>query len=62
MTVSAHINALHEKHAILENCITDEQSRPMPDFAAISKLKKRKLRLKEEMESFEDAQPRRAHG
>lgn len=60
MTVSAHIDALHQKHAHLENCILDEQSRPMPDFASISALKKRKLRIKEELESLEAPPQRRA--
>lgn len=62
MTVLAHIHALHEKHAQLETSIFDEQSRPMPDFAAISELKKRKLRIKEEIESLEATHPKRAHG
>ena len=66
MNVSAHIDALHEKHAHLETSIVEEQSRPMPDFAMISEFKKRKLRVKEEIESFEHPQsklhPKRAHG
>lgn len=62
MTVSAHIDALQEKHAHLEARLIDEQSRPMPDFAAIASLKKRKLRLKEELSSLATAEPRRAHG
>jgi hypothetical protein len=62
MNVSAHIDALHDKHAHLETCIIDEQSRPMPDFTAISELKKRKLKVKEEIELFEHAQPKRANG
>lgn len=61
MTVSAHINALQQKHAHLEASITDEQSRPMPDFAAISALKKRKLLLKEDLETLEADVPRRAN-
>lgn len=62
MTVSAHLDALHEKHAHLETCIFDEQARPMPDFAAIAELKKRKLRLKEEIETLEASLQRRATG
>jgi hypothetical protein len=62
MTVSAHIDALQEKHAHLETLLTDEQSRPMPDFTAIAALKKRKLRIKEELSSLDAQQPRRAHG
>lgn len=59
MTVSAHIDALHEKHSSLENQLASEQSRPMPDFSTISALKKRKLRLKEELEALEQQTPRR---
>lgn len=59
MTVSAHIDALHDKHAHLEARIADEQSRPMPDFAAISALKKRKLLIKEELETLETQAPKR---
>jgi hypothetical protein len=62
MNVSAHIDALHEKHANLEASIVDEQSRPMPDFAQISALKKRKLLIKEELDTLEHSTPRRANG
>lgn len=61
MTVSAHIDALQEKHAQLENYIFDEQTRPMPDFSAISAMKKRKLRIKEELEALEAPPLRRAN-
>lgn len=61
MTVSAHIDALHEKHANLEASILDEQSRPMPDFTAISALKKRKLFIKEELRALEQRVPKRAN-
>lgn len=53
MTVIAHIDALHGKHANLETSIREEQSRPMPDFANISALKKRKLQVKQELASLE---------
>ena len=61
MNITAHINALHDKHAYLETCLLDEQSRPMPDFATISLLKKRKLRLKEELDHLQSALPKAAH-
>lgn len=47
---AAHHSALEAKHASLDARITEEQGRPSPDQAAIAELKKRKLRLKEEME------------
>ncbi|HMT48201.1 MAG: hypothetical protein RL702_595 [Pseudomonadota bacterium] len=46
----SHASALQFKHAGLERRITEEQSRPMPDLAMIQTLKKRKLRIKEELE------------
>ena len=60
MTVSAHIDALHRKHADLESALIEEQSRPMPDFTVISALKKRKLLIKEELRMLAQQQPRRA--
>lgn len=46
---NAHFSALASKHADLEARITEENQRPQPDMATISRLKKEKLRLKEEM-------------
>ena len=46
----SHISALQFKHAGLERQIQDELSRPMPDNALVQTLKKRKLRVKEELE------------
>lgn len=47
---SSHVSALQLKHAGIERQIHDEMTRPMPDNAVIQALKKRKLRLKEEIE------------
>ena len=49
MTVSAHIDALFDKHSQLEAAIEAERNRPMPDFEAMTELKKRKLLIKEEI-------------
>ena len=46
---SSHVAALKSKHAGLEARLRDEQSRPAPDIGMIQQLKKRKLRIKEEM-------------
>ena len=46
----SHASALQIKHAGLERRISEEQGRPMPDLAMIQTLKKRKLRIKEELE------------
>jgi len=44
-----HISALQAKHAGLDARIKAEISRPMPDTALLATLKKKKLRLKEEL-------------
>lgn len=46
---TSHVSALQLKHAGLERQLADEQSRPQPDLVAIQLLKKRKLRIKEEI-------------
>jgi hypothetical protein len=45
----SHVSALQLKHAGLERQIEDELSRPLPDLATVQALKKRKLRIKEEL-------------
>jgi hypothetical protein len=46
---NAHVSALENKHAGLDARIAQENQRPHPDEALISRLKKEKLRLKEEI-------------
>lgn len=46
---ASHVSALQLKHAGLEKQIADEQSRPMPDLLTVQILKKRKLKIKEEL-------------
>lgn len=46
---NSHVNALQTKHAGIERMIQQEMSRPVPDGVAIQALKKRKLKLKEEI-------------
>lgn len=45
----SHFSALQLKHAGLEQQIREELSRPKPDHATVQLLKKRKLRIKEEL-------------
>jgi hypothetical protein len=45
----AHISALETKHADLDTRIAREEQRPQPDMTTLSRLKKEKLRLKEEI-------------
>ncbi|MDF2603723.1 DUF465 domain-containing protein [Sphingomonas sp. ABOLG] len=46
---TAHRSALEAKHATLDQRISEETHRPMPDAMLIADLKKKKLRLKEEI-------------
>lgn len=50
MAEIARLRSLQERHASLEARIAEEDSRPRPDSEALQKLKREKLRLKEEME------------
>lgn len=45
----AHQNALEAKHAGLEARINEESLRPHPDDILLARLKKEKLRLRDEM-------------
>lgn len=49
MSLAAHIAELSEKHRTLESKIQEELARPGSDDSQIVKLKKEKLRLKDEM-------------
>lgn len=46
---TAHMTALEAKHAVLDQRIAAESQRPSPDTLVIADLKKRKLRVKEEI-------------
>jgi hypothetical protein len=50
MAELARLRALEERHAALEMRIAEEDNRPRPDAEQLSRLKREKLRLKEEME------------
>lgn len=52
MAVEARIRELGSRHHSLDQAIREELSRPMCDGARLSELKRRKLRLKEEMEAL----------
>ena len=45
----AHVEALETKHAAVQLQIDAEERRPNPDDILLHKLKKEKLRLKDEM-------------
>ena len=46
---NAHLESLTAKHANLDARIAEENLRPHPDDTTIARLKKEKLRLKDEM-------------
>ncbi|GAA4647569.1 hypothetical protein GCM10023115_55310 [Pontixanthobacter gangjinensis] len=48
---TSHVNALQSKHAGIEAKLREEENRPAPDTATIQTLKKKKLRIKEELAS-----------
>ena len=50
MTVQAHIASLEKKHGALEEELQDIIASPSSDDHAIAELKRRKLRLKDELE------------
>jgi hypothetical protein len=50
MAEIARLRALEERHRALEARIAAEDNRPRPDAEQLGKLKREKLRLKEEME------------
>jgi len=49
---NAHFSALSNKHADIEARIDEESQRPHPDETILSRLKKQKLRLKDEMRTL----------
>ncbi len=50
MVQSPRLRTLEDRHATLERQIVQEDARPRPDSAELSRLKIEKLRLKEEIE------------
>jgi hypothetical protein len=52
MAIDARIRELGNRHRSLEAAIAEELSRPSVDTLRLSELKRRKLKLKEEMEQL----------
>jgi len=50
MSLESRLASLKARHASLERSIADEDMRPMPDSRTLSRLKREKLRLKDEIE------------
>ena len=57
MAIEARIRELDSRHETLERAITDENNRPASDDLRLRELKRRKLKLKEELEALRE----RAH-
>jgi hypothetical protein len=55
MAIDARIRELGNRHRSLETAIQEELSRPAVDSLRLSELKRRKLKLKEEMEQLRTA-------
>lgn len=49
MASAAHLHALNARHSELDQMIAAEMSRPHPDSVHIAELKRKKLRLKDEI-------------
>jgi hypothetical protein len=50
MSLLDRVQSLKAKHAALEAALEDEARRPMPDTAAVAELKRKKLKIKDELE------------
>lgn len=57
MAIEARIRELGNRHRRLEAAIEDEMSRPSADSLRLKELKRRKLRLKEEMQALDQGRP-----
>ena len=50
MSSDDRVDALKAKHAALDLALAEENRRPHPDAAALSELKREKLRIKDELQ------------
>lgn len=57
MNLQSRFEALQTRHALLDARIDAEGQRPLPDSDELTKLKREKLRIKEEMERLRAAAP-----
>jgi hypothetical protein len=53
MSVQDRIEALREKHALLERALDEEIHRPLPNQDTMHDLKRQKLRIKDEIVALE---------
>jgi hypothetical protein len=57
MTMQDYVESLRSKHALLEQQIDDEQHRPLPDQSTLTRLKREKLRIKDEIARLGSTSP-----
>ncbi|MDG6093962.1 YdcH family protein [Acetobacter sp. AN02] len=55
MDLTPRIESLARRHSILDQQISDEDHRPMPDQRVLMRLKLQKLRIKEEIDRLRNA-------
>jgi hypothetical protein len=60
MTMQDYVESLHVKHASLEQQIDDEMHRPLPDQVTLSRLKREKLKIKDEIARLGSTSPKAA--
>lgn len=46
----ARQSALKSKHAEIEHLLVEEEKRPWPDFSLVHELKRKKLKIKDELQ------------
>jgi hypothetical protein len=57
MSLQSRLESLKAQHAELETRIAEEDQRPRPDAEVMSRLKREKLHLKEEIERLRASVP-----
>lgn len=53
MGLDARTEALHAKHKEIEFILFEEERRPLPDTALVHELKRKKLKIKDELHRME---------
>ena len=57
MNLQSRLGSLKDRHAGLESLIAAERQRPQPNTDSLGRLKREKLRLKEEIERLKTGTP-----
>ncbi len=58
MTMQDYVESVRSKHALLEQQIDDELHRPLPDQSILTRLKREKLKIKDEISRINGAPPK----